>query len=386
MSILYIIECMKILIISSDKNLFKKGSIVQARHKTYGSLVDEIHVVVFASKKLGFSKQKIGQNIWVYPTNSIGRPLYIIDAVKIVWKIINNKKHGWLITTQDPFETGLVGLTVRVIKKIPFHLQFHTDVFNDRWIKENMLNRIRYIIMLFIIPFADGFRVVSKQVVQNLIKKGVSEEMITYTPVYSDVRLFQDEQKNYGEKNKEILYTGRFVKEKNLPFLLRAFAIVSKKDAGAKLVLVGDGPLRSSLTALSKKLGINERVKFVPWTDNLVSYYKTASVFVLPSYYEGWGRVVVESLAAGTPVIMTDVGCAGEVVRDSIEGFIIRHDDEQQLSEKIILILEDKELRNDMSKRGKERVSQLLSQEETLQLYKKSWELAYEKGVKRENV
>ena len=374
---------MNILIIGSDKNLFKKGSAVQERHKMYGSLVDEIHIVVFTLKKLGFNKQKIGQNVWVYPTNSRIKLLYIFDAIKIVWKIIGDEKVGWLVTTQDPFETGLVGLATRVIKKIPFHLQFHTDVFNDRWIKENILNRLRYIIMLFIIPFADGFRVVSKQVVQNLIKKGISEEMVTYTPVYSDVRLFQDEQKDYGKKNKEILYVGRFVKEKNLPFLLRAFAIVSKKDAEVKLVLVGDGPLRLYLATLSKKLGINERVKFVPWTDDLVSYYRTASVFVLPSYYEGWGRVVVESLAAGTPVIMTDVGCAGEVVHDGIEGFIVRHDDEQQLAGKIILMLENKELRNNMRKRGKERVSQLLSQEETLQLYKKSWELAYEKGAKR---
>ncbi len=376
---------MRIINIGTDRNLFVKDSVVLKRHIEYARLVDEIHIVVFTKKKDEFNKKQIAKNAWLYPTNSRIKLLYIFDAVKIVWKIINNKQ-GWLITTQDPFETGLVGLVACMAKKIPLHFQFHTDVFNDRWIKENMLNRIRYIIMLFIIPFADGFRVVSKHVIQNLIKRGVSEEMITYTPVYSDVKLFQDEQKDHGRKNKEILYTGRFVKEKNLPFLFRAFAIVSKKDVEAKLVLVGDGPLRSSLAALSKKLGINESVKFVPWTDNLVSYYKTASVFVLPSYYEGWGRVVVESLAAGTPVIMTDVGCAGEVVRDGVEGFIVQHDNEQQLAEKIILMLEDEKLRDDMSKRGKERVSQLLSQEETLQLYKKSWELAYEKTVKREKV
>lgn len=374
---------MKILAIGSDKNLFKENSDVRARQKSYGFLVKEMHIIVFASKKLGLKKQNITQNVWIYPTNSRSKLLYVFNAIEIAWKIIGDDKNKWLITTQDAFESGLVGFVLRVVKKIPLHLQFHTDVFNNRWIKESMLNRIRYIIMRSIIPFADGFRVVSKRVERDLIKRNVSPEMITRIPVYSNTDMFNDGQKDYIPKNKKVLYVGRFTVEKNLPLLIRAFANVCKEVSEAKLVLVGDGPLRSSLVALCRELRIDEHVEFIPWTNNLVSYYKTASVFVLPSYYEGWGCVVIESLTAGTPVIMTDVGCAGEILRDGTEGFIVRHDDEQQLAEKIVLVLTDKELCDDMSKRGKERVVELLSKKETLDLYKKSWELAYENGVKR---
>ena len=374
---------MRVISIGTDRKLFEGDSAVLKRHIEYARLVDEFHLVVFTRKDDEFKKQQIAPNVWLYPTNSRARSLYVFDAIKIVWGIIGDDKKGWLVTTQDAFEVGLVGFMLRATKKIPLHLQFHTDVFNDRWIKEGVLNRIRYIIMRFIIPFANGFRVVSKRVEQDLIKRNVLPERITRIPVYSDINMFKDGQKDYGLKNKKVLYVGRFTKEKNLSLLIRAFASVRKKVSGAKLVLVGDGPLRSSLAMLCRELGIDEHVEFVPWTNDLVPYYKTASVFVLPSYYEGWGCVVIESLAAGTPVVMTDVGCAGEIMRDGMEGFVVRHDDEQQLAEKIVLMLVNEKLCNDMGKRGKERVARSLSKEETLRLYKKSWELAYKNGVKR---
>ena len=61
-----------------------------------------------------------------------------------------------------------------------------------------------------------------------------------------------------------------------------------------------------------------------PWTDDPFSYYKTADLFLLTSNYEGYGMAVVEAMAAGCPVIMTDVGLAGEVLIDKKDGLVVR--------------------------------------------------------------
>ena len=96
---------MKVVMISTDRKAFEEGSEVRRRFELYGSLVEELHIIVFAKKKLGFEKEQITQNTFLYPTNSSNVLRYMSDAQKIGKAI----KDVDLVTTQDPFETGIVG-------------------------------------------------------------------------------------------------------------------------------------------------------------------------------------------------------------------------------------------------------------------------------------
>ncbi len=101
-----------------------------------------------------------------------------------------------------------------------------------------------------------------------------------------------------------VLFVGRFVYQKNLFFLLDAFA-KALQSREMTLILVGDGKDKGELLAYARARGIDGHIKFVPPCDPAV-YYKAADLFVLPSRYEGLGMVAIEAQAAGVPCLLSD--------------------------------------------------------------------------------
>jgi glycosyltransferase involved in cell wall biosynthesis len=98
---------------------------------------------------------------------------------------------------------------------------------------------------------------------------------------------------------------GRLEPQKDFPNLLRAFALLRKKQM-ARLVILGEGNLRPQLEALVKELGIEEDVQLPGFNSNPYAFMKRASVFVLSSVLEGLPTVLIEAMALGTPVVSTD--------------------------------------------------------------------------------
>ena len=101
-----------------------------------------------------------------------------------------------------------------------------------------------------------------------------------------------------------IITVGRIKAVKNHPLLLRAFAQLDRPEA--RLMFVGEGAGRDALLTLAQELGVADRVIFAGFQSDPTPFYKTADLFVLASDYEGFGNVIVEALACGTPVVSTD--------------------------------------------------------------------------------
>ena len=117
-------------------------------------------------------------------------------------------------------------------------------------------------------------------------------------------------------------------------------------------------------------------MKFLGWKNNLSEYYGKADVFVLTSNSEGWGMAVIEAAIAGLPIIMTDVGCAGEVIKNNESGLIIPVGDKQKLVETIMKLIDDESLRKKLGVNAGLAVAELPNKEQILELYKKSWQKA----------
>ena len=131
------------------------------------------------------------------------------------------------------------------------------------------------------------------------------------------------------------LFVGRLVAEKNLDMMMDSFSMLS--CPGKKLVLAGDGILRSYLQHVAFEYGITDDVVFVGETQTPETYYEQADFFVLPSTYESFGQVIVEAMTAGVPVIgfstipgktMTAID---ELVEDQKTGFVCEAFDESAL-------------------------------------------------------
>ena len=114
---------------------------------------------------------------------------------------------------------------------------------------------------------------------------------------------------------------------KRLPVVLEAFRGLLADGADATLCLVGEGPDRDEIERLARRLGIARSCLFVGYQRDVAPYYRLIDVLVLASANEGTPVVAIEALAAGRPVVSTDVGGVADVVRDGVDGLLVPPED-----------------------------------------------------------
>ena len=137
--------------------------------------------------------------------------------------------------------------------------------------------------------------------------------------------------------------------------------MVVKEFPDATCFFAGRGELLGQLKAEAAELGIEENVKFLGLRQDVPELLQELDIFVLPSLSEGLPLSVLEAMAAGKPVVATDVGGIREAVIDEHTGFLVPAEDPQALSEKILCLLRDRELASRFGEAGRKRVEQVFS-------------------------
>ncbi|HEV8472130.1 MAG TPA: glycosyltransferase [Methylomirabilota bacterium] len=156
---------------------------------------------------------------------------------------------------------------------------------------------------------------------------------------------------------------GRFVAYKGFDDLLRAAAAVHDKHPDVRWVLVGDGPERARLEALRDSLGLQRVVTFAGWQADVAPWLASFDVFVLPSRGEHFGRVLVEAMALGKPVVATDAGGVPEIVRDGETGLLAPPADPAALAAAVARLVEDAAQRARLGEAGRRRAADEFSLE-----------------------
>jgi len=128
------------------------------------------------------------------------------------------------------------------------------------------------------------------------------------------------------------LAVGRFHVQKDYPNLLHALARVSEEFNNVLLLIAGDGPLRPDIEKLAKKLGINERVRFLGICNNISELMNAADAFVLSSRWEGFGLVLAEAMSCQLPVVATDSGGPREILNGGKLGHLVPPGDSEALA------------------------------------------------------
>ena len=158
--------------------------------------------------------------------------------------------------------------------------------------------------------------------------------------------------------SRTIVSLGRLAQEKNHALMIRSFARIAA-SADARLVIAGDGPLRSDLEGLGRELGVADRVVFVGWLSNPFPLLREAGAFCLSSEYEGFGYALVEAMACGCPVIATDAPYGPtDILEGGAYGLLVPNGDEQALAAGMLRILSDSALKANLRRRGQERAAQ----------------------------
>jgi rhamnosyl/mannosyltransferase len=171
-----------------------------------------------------------------------------------------------------------------------------------------------------------------------------------------------------------VMFLGRLVYYKGIDVLLRSFVRVTD----AKLLIIGDGPMRSSLEAQAKALGLHERVVFMgrlSHRDKVASLH-ASDLLVLPATHrsEAFGVVQVEAMACSRPVVSTNIDSGVPFVnQDGLTGLVVKPGDDGELAEAMVRLLGDKALRYRLGSAGRRRAQSLFSREvmlrDTLSLY-----------------
>ena len=159
---------------------------------------------------------------------------------------------------------------------------------------------------------------------------------------------------------------GRLREEKGQDVLIRAMHIVVQSLPETCLLLVGDGPDREKLQKLSEELNLHNHIHWAGQVDPeaVIPYYGIMNVAVVPSRFEGFGLAAVEAMAAGLPVLASEVDGLCEVVKNEETGYLVPPENSDFLADRIIALLTDPDKASRMGRAGRKRVEQYFSIEQ----------------------
>ncbi len=298
--------------ISLDENILDPRSRVAARMGLYG-VTQELHILI--PNRLACHRS-LSDRVSVEGTGG-GKTRQFIRLLRRGRQLIRENQVDE-ITAQDPFFTGLVGFLLIVGKKILLEVQLHGDFYGSDYYKKGTIKqRIQYVLGRYILEKADRIRVPGERVRQSMLRLGVAAAKIVVQPVWVDTERLRsllprtDIHGRYPQFEKLFLVLSRFDPVKNIPWVIGVFANVVKARPRYGLVIVGEGGEKKKIHDTIVRHHLEHTVVLEPWTHDPLEDIKTADGLLFPSLSEGYGLVVMEAVALGTPVIMTDVGVAG---------------------------------------------------------------------------
>jgi L-malate glycosyltransferase len=173
--------------------------------------------------------------------------------------------------------------------------------------------------------------------------------------------------------DKVLLHLSNFRPVKRVLDVVRIFERVNR-EVPAVLLMAGEGPERSSAQALARRLGVQDRVRFMGRQDRVEEIMSMADVFLLPSELESFGLSALEAMASGVPVVGSDAGGLPEVVKHAETGFLLPVGDIEGMAARTLEILKDEEHRRCLGQAGRRRAAALFSADRVVSHYEKFYE------------
>jgi glycosyltransferase involved in cell wall biosynthesis len=262
-------------------------------------------------------------------------------------------------------KAGAVGRVAAWLARVPVRVHtFHGHVFSGYFSPA----KTRFFVELEkrLARISTRIIVLGERQQREITALGVGRpEQFVQVPLGLDLSAFLEAEKHSGELRKELAIpqdaplaaiVARLVPIKNHAVFLRAAKLVCGSLPAARFLIVGDGPERRGLEALTEQLGLKGRVIVLGFRDDLPRIYADCDATVLSSDNEGMPVALIESLAAATPAVATDVGETREVIRDGESGFVVPPSDPEALAGALLELLRSPERAKQMGLAGRRHV------------------------------
>lgn len=186
--------------------------------------------------------------------------------------------------------------------------------------------------------------VVQREVTANILRREWRLPSVVTIP--NAMLLATNEHSVGSVREKVVLSVGRLSAEKGHSTLIESWGAVAHAWPGWRLRIAGDGPLRPVLEAQAHRLGIANVVDFLGTIADVTPEYRSASVFVLPSRFEGFPNALLEAMAAGCPPIASNTaGASVDLIRSGHNGLLVPPEDSEVLAQALITLMSNAELR-----------------------------------------
>jgi len=300
------------------------------------------------------------------PASFLQNFLYIINCVRSGLKIIKNEKtHIIHANNYTPVFAGwLISKLTRRPMVVTIHdvASLHGIDFWRKWMGQfgklsYLKSLIGYVTELLTLWLAENIHTVSttskKDILTLFPQKKNNLWIISNGLDLEHYRVLDDEIK-YGN---EMTFIGRLVFYKNLDVVLKALSLIPE-NVNFKLTILGNGPMRQEWEKLSAKWGVSEKVSFLGYVshEQKVRVLRRISALVLPSFFEGFGIVILEAWAFKKPVIVADVSPLNEIVEHGRDGFVADPYNPEEWAKYVKLLLENKDLAQKMGENGYEKL------------------------------
>lgn len=267
-------------------------------------------------------------------------------------------------------ESILAALLYAKRKKVPLVVTYHGDMIDiyGKFISKTFVYFYNKLVNK-LLSYADVIISPSESYIEESRFLGKYRDKIVVIPYGMNVEEFatsyrkEECREKLGlSRNKNIiLFVGVLGSHKGPDILIKAMQKIIKSIPDAKLIFVGRGPLREELEIMSKKIGIDENIKFTGFIESTFKkmlYYKSADIFCLPSTmsHESCGIVNLEAMACNVPIVASKIGGVPDVVKDGENGLLVPPKDSEALADAIIYLLENEDVRERMGKNGRKKV------------------------------
>lgn len=337
---------MNVLFISNDPQIFDATSAPYQRMQQYRAAIGTLHILMRSSKGVIETED---QGLFVH-----GLPVGKLDAGKMVQKAkeIIASEHIQVVSAQDPFEHGWIAMKAVEGTSAKLHIQIHTDFLSPWFVRGGILrsplvsppvkNRVRQTLASVVLPKAHGIRVVSERIKESIVKKygtKIVEPVVIPIAVSSTI---PDKVPLPPLQFPFVLMTaGRLEPEKRIEDIIEALARIHEKYPAVGLVIVGEGSERPVLEKMVKEKKLTDRVQFLGWRTDVWGLMRSANCYIQASAYEGYGVTLIQAALARVPIVSTDVGVIGEVLRGYDDALVTPPGDPTNLGYHIIAVLED---------------------------------------------
>ena len=342
-----------------------------------GSNKDEFHTDVICIRERGELHSRIeNSSTKVFYDKELASGL--VNSIKHIRKTILNEgydilhTHGW--ATMLAGYLAIKSLTFNRNKPIIINGEHGTLYFESKQqiaIQRFLFKQMRLNLSVSVALVNEVSR--RFNVSTNIFKAIINGVNVNKFAPNSEQRHSVREELNLIEENLLIGSVGRLVEVKNYPSLIKAFAMVLKKQPNARLALAGDGPDKKTLEALIEERGLKNKVFLMGRREDVPSVMNAFDIFVLPSFREGLSNTILEAMSSALPVVVTNVGGSPEIVIENKTGHLFEVSNTTQLADILDSLMIDRKKLRTMSEDARKHVVKNYSLETMVNNYQQTY-------------